>query len=123
MFRQHKEENVSEASRKKIFRRHKEEREQAASSKQQQARIFLLRKNFKIPQLIRRRLSAAMAENILVIKANLDKLQLAPSVDPDVEDVLENDIEDIDIWIWMKFDFLKYFNFENLSFNVKFACF
>jgi hypothetical protein len=37
-----------------------------------------------------------MAENILIIKANLDKVQLAPSVDPDVDDVLENELEDID---------------------------
>jgi hypothetical protein len=35
-----------------------------------------------------------MAENILIIKANLDKLQLAPSVDPDEEDVLEIEMED-----------------------------
>jgi hypothetical protein len=53
-------------------------------------------KQILIRHQIANNLSVAMAENILVLKANLDKLQLAPSVDPDVEDVLENEIEDID---------------------------
>ena len=41
-----------------------------------------------------------MVEKILVIKANMDKIQLAPSAEPDPDDYDENeelsDLEDID---------------------------
>jgi hypothetical protein len=41
-------------------------------------------------------LSGKMAENILIIKANMDKLLLAPSTYPD-EDEIEFDDEEIDL--------------------------
>ena len=71
-------------------------------------------------------LSGKMVEKILVIKANMDKIQLAPSGEPDPDNYDENeneehsDLEDVeDKIIWILNRFFKEICSKNKNFYVK----